>query len=84
MQESLKYKPVIIQLVYDKLPVIISKLINYWQYKLNYMLILSAARKPAKRKANNEQEPADEVKVLMLISLSFTKGLKEVLSRGSR
>lgn len=48
------------------------------------MLILSAARKPAKRKANNEQEPADEVKVLAPFSLSFTNGLKEVLSRGPR
>lgn len=44
------------------------------------MLILLAARKPVKRKANNEQEPADEVKVLALSSLSFTKGLKEVLT----
>lgn len=48
------------------------------------MLILSAARKPTKRKANNEQEPADEVKVLVPFSLSFTKGLKEVLSSGPR
>ena len=48
------------------------------------MLILSAARKPTKRKANNEQEPADEVKVLVPFSLSFTKGLKEVLSCGPR
>ena len=48
------------------------------------MLILSAARKPAKRKANNEQEPADEVKVLAPFSLSFTNGLKEVLSCGPR
>ena len=44
------------------------------------MVILSAARKPAKRKANNEQEPADEVKVLAPFSLS----LKEVLSCGPR
>ena len=48
------------------------------------MLILSAARKPTKRKANNEQEPADEVKVLVPFSVSFTKGLKEVLSCGPR